>query len=66
MQDLIKTPGYKVITKWLKSNGYKPFDFQKETWVHISQGKSGLVNAPTGTGNTFSVFLGALIAFITN
>ncbi len=66
MQDLIKTPGYKVINKWLKSNGYKPFDFQKETWLHIAQGKSGLVNAPTGTGKTFSVFLGALITFINN
>ncbi len=28
------------------------------------EGRSGLVNAPTGTGKTFSVFLGALIQFI--
>ena len=42
----------------------KPFPFQEETWQHIAEGHSGLVNAPTGCGKTFSVFLGALIEFI--
>ena len=42
----------------------KPFEFQQETWQHIQQGNSGLVNAPTGFGKTFSVFLGAVIQFI--
>jgi len=41
-----------------------PFQFQQETWQHIAAGQSGLVNAPTGCGKTFSVFLGALINFI--
>ncbi len=44
----------------------QPFLFQEETWEHIHYGKSGLVNAPTGCGKTFSVFLGALIRFINN
>ena len=61
---LKKTPGYKVITDWLSSKGHQPFIFQEETWQHILDGKSGLVNAPTGCGKTFSVFLGALIGFI--
>lgn len=56
--------GYGVVTEWLGSKGFKPFDYQKETWSHIANSKSGLVNAPTGTGKTFSVFLGALISFI--
>ena len=38
--------------------------FQEETWQHIINGESGLVNAPTGCGKTFSVFLGAVIDFI--
>lgn len=42
----------------------KPFPFQQETWEQIHIGNSGLVNAPTGFGKTFSVFLGALINFI--
>ncbi|MBS1974619.1 MAG: DEAD/DEAH box helicase, partial [Bacteroidetes bacterium] len=41
-----------------------PFAFQQETWQHIVDGKSGLVNAPTGCGKTFSVFVGAIIDFI--
>jgi ATP-dependent Lhr-like helicase len=61
---LKKTTGYKKINEWLSSKGHQPFLFQEETWQHIIDGKSGLVNAPTGCGKTFSVFLGALIQFI--
>lgn len=58
------TIGYGVVRDWLSSKGYQPFGFQEETWQHLIDGRSGLVNAPTGTGKTFSVFLGALIQFI--
>ncbi len=61
---ITETPGYKVVTDWLSSKGYSPFAFQAETWKHIFQHHSGLVNAPTGCGKTFSVFLGAVIQFI--
>ncbi len=61
---LSSSKGYKVINNWLRKKGYKPFLFQQQTWQHIIDGRSGLVNAPTGTGKTFSVFLGALIQFI--
>jgi ATP-dependent Lhr-like helicase len=63
-EDLKNTKGYKIVTGWLQSKGYQPFSFQCETWQHIIDGESGLVNAPTGCGKTFSVFLGALIDFI--
>ncbi len=58
------TKGYKIITDWLSLKGNQPFEFQEQTWQHILDGNSGLVNAPTGCGKTFSVFLGALIDFI--
>ena len=58
------TIGYSVICEWLSANDKQPFLFQQQTWQHIIDGKSGLVNAPTGFGKTFSVFLGALIDFI--
>ncbi|MEJ7627613.1 MAG: ligase-associated DNA damage response DEXH box helicase [Ferruginibacter sp.] len=61
---LLKTAGYKVITDWLSSQERKPFLFQEQTWERIMNEESGLVNAPTGYGKTFSVFLGALIRFI--
>lgn len=61
---LKNTSGYKIIQQWLTSKEYIPFAFQEETWQHIINKKSGLVNAPTGCGKTFSVFLGAVIDFI--
>ncbi len=59
-----ETLGYTVINQWLASKDRKPFKFQEETWEQIHICNSGLVNAPTGFGKTFSVFLGALINFI--
>ena len=61
---LTQTIGYQVVYEWLNAKGFKPFAYQEEAWQHITNGESGLVNAPTGTGKTFSVFLGAIIQFI--
>ncbi len=58
------TKGYRVIEQWLTAKAFEPFAFQTEAWQHIINGESGLVNAPTGCGKTFSVFLGAVIQFI--
>lgn len=43
------------IHNWFDSKNWNPHDFQKETWNAISQGKSGLLNAPTGSGKTYAV-----------
>ncbi len=56
-----KTKGYKKIKAWLKADGKKPFKFQEDAWQHYLDGYSGLVNAPTGFGKTFSVFLAVVI-----
>ncbi len=61
---LQKTKGYQIIEQWLLQKNYKPFTFQQEAWQHILNNENGLVNAPTGCGKTFSVFLGSLIQFI--
>ncbi len=63
-QGLKTTTGYKKVSEWLSRKGYQPFAFQEQTWQHIINGESGLVNAPTGCGKTFSIFLGSLIDFI--
>lgn len=62
--NLHSTKGYRVIKGWLEAKGLSPFLFQEEAWQHIIDHESGLVNAPTGCGKTFSVFLGSLIKFI--
>ncbi len=63
---IYQTLGYKTINNWLALQNRKPFFFQEETWQHIAEGKSGLVNAPTGYGKTYSVFLGTVIRYINN
>jgi ATP-dependent Lhr-like helicase len=64
MPRLEDSPGYKIICSWLAEKDRVPFSFQQQAWQHIMNGDSGLVNAPTGCGKTYSVFLGSLIRFI--
>src|SRR5215204_7504806 len=64
MVNLENAKGYQVIKTWLASKSFQPFAYQEQTWKHIIKGESGLVNAPTGTGKTYSVFLGSIIQFI--
>ena len=61
---ITSTKGYVIINQWLEARGYQPFLFQQQTWQKILNTESGLVNAPTGCGKTYAVFLGALILFI--
>jgi ATP-dependent helicase Lhr and Lhr-like helicase len=61
---LQQTTGYSIITQWFQTKAIQPFSFQEETWQYILNNDSGIVNAPTGCGKTFSVFIGSLIKFI--
>ena len=56
-----KTIGYQKVLDWLKKDDKKPFKFQEEAWSYYAKGYSGLVNAPTGFGKTFSLFLAVVI-----
>ncbi|MDH5826882.1 ligase-associated DNA damage response DEXH box helicase [Sphingobacterium faecium] len=59
-----KTVGYQKVLKWLKVNKKKPFPFQEKTWEAYLAGYSGLLNAPTGFGKTYAVFLAPIIAYL--
>lgn len=48
------------IEAWLVARGWRPFDFQRQTWRAYLQGQSGLVHATTGAGKTYAVWLGVL------
>lgn len=58
---LSKSYGYKAVVKWLRKTKKKPFDFQTDAWQYYAEGYSGMVNAPTGFGKTFSMFLAVVI-----
>lgn len=58
---LTKTKGYQQVLAWLKKDEKKPFKFQEEAWSYYAKGYSGLVNAPTGFGKTYSLFLAVVI-----
>lgn len=45
---------------WFALKNWKAFDFQKQCWELINNGQSGLLNAPTGSGKTYAIFLGML------
>ncbi|MBW7914580.1 MAG: ligase-associated DNA damage response DEXH box helicase [Taibaiella sp.] len=58
--------GYETVLAWLHAKGLQPFAFQQETWQMHLEGLSGIVNAPTGFGKTYSVFLAVVIDWINN
>ena len=54
----------KVGKDWFKEMGWEPFHFQLETWEASLTGSSGLVNAPTGSGKTYSLMVPIVIDFL--
>ncbi|MFN9665313.1 MAG: DEAD/DEAH box helicase, partial [Bacteroidota bacterium] len=59
-----KDIGTQLVEDWLQTRSLQPFPFQYTTWKSIAERRNGLVNAPTGFGKTYAVFLGALIEWV--
>ena len=53
-------------THWFDQQKWEAFPFQLETWQAYLNGQSGLVNAPTGSGKTYALFIPAALEFIRN
>jgi ATP-dependent Lhr-like helicase len=49
---------------WLAKRGWQAFPFQREVWQAMSEGRSGLLHATTGSGKTYAVWLGMLQALL--
>lgn len=56
--------GFEIVENWFSSKKWKVFPFQKETWDAFLDGKNGLLNAPTGSGKTFALWLPSIIKWI--
>lgn len=52
--------------KWFKTQTWKPFPFQEETWDAFLAGKNGLLNAPTGSGKTYALWIPIVLDYIQN
>ncbi|MBA3405809.1 MAG: ligase-associated DNA damage response DEXH box helicase [Gemmatimonadaceae bacterium] len=53
-----------LLTRWFRSRGWRPFDFQREVWSAYAAGESGLIHAATGTGKTLAVWCGPLLEYL--
>ena len=62
MEDARLKPGL----DYFRQKGWSPFPFQVQTWKDYLDGKSGLLNAPTGSGKTFALWFGVLLNYIQN
>ncbi|MGY5352519.1 ligase-associated DNA damage response DEXH box helicase [Wenyingzhuangia sp. IMCC45533] len=58
------TDGYKIVSEWLESKQFSPFDFQLKAWKKYAQNFNGLVVAPTGFGKTYAMFIAVVIDFL--
>jgi len=55
---------FDIAAGWFESRGWKPFPFQTQTWTAFLQGKHGLLNAPTGSGKTYALWLPVVLDYI--
>ena len=56
----------KLAETWFEGQGWRPFAFQKQTWKAYFQGKNGLLNAPTGSGKTYALWIPVVLVYMKN
>lgn len=57
---------FDIAEKWFEKKGWSPFPFQTQTWTAFLQGKNGLLNAPTGSGKTYALWIPIVLNYIKN
>jgi ATP-dependent Lhr-like helicase len=55
-----------IAETWFSRRGWKPFAFQKQSWTAFLQGKNGLLNAPTGSGKTYALWVPIVLGYLKN
>ncbi|MCG2430015.1 ligase-associated DNA damage response DEXH box helicase [Aequorivita xiaoshiensis] len=53
-----------LTTSWFQSKSWTPFPFQKQTWKAFLDGKHGLLNAPTGSGKTYALWVPIVLQYL--
>lgn len=54
----------KAAKDWFQKRGWQAFPFQEEAWQAYLDGCQGIVNAPTGSGKTYTLGLAILLEFL--
>lgn len=49
---------------WFRQQGWQAFPFQEAAWQAYLDGSHGLVNAPTGSGKTYSLLVPIVLEFL--
>ena len=52
------------IQSWFERRGWSPLPFQQRSWAAYLEGRSGLIQVPTGSGKTFAAVLGPIAAML--
>ncbi len=53
-----------VAEDWFDSRDWSPFQFQRECWQAYWDDHSGLLNAPTGSGKTYALWIPAVLEYL--
>ncbi len=51
-----------ALAAWFAAQGWTEQPFQRDVWAYMTEGRCGLLNAPTGTGKTYAVWGGVVNA----
>ncbi|MGB3591739.1 MAG: ligase-associated DNA damage response DEXH box helicase [Nonlabens sp.] len=57
---------FQIAEDFFHAQGWQPFPFQKKAWAAFLSGKNGLLNAPTGSGKTYALWVGIVLNYIKN
>ncbi len=50
--------------QWFAGKGWSAFPFQRKVWRLYLEGESGLLNAPTGSGKTYAMWIPCVLDYI--
>ncbi len=53
-----------LCSQWFAKNNWTPFPFQIKTWKAFLDGKHGLLNAPTGSGKTYALWIPIVLQYL--